>query len=362
MKLCKLIASTALLLALACLSLSGCGQRDSAPAASKAEATAAPSAASAPSTPAPTAMPTVPPTPTPTPVPTPEPTPDPARFLGIHNSEQIAITKQPGGEDLTAGGAALFIAHAEGAVSREWRFVAPERDREILWNAPELAEEVPGLVCTGGDTDTLSLSAVPGALDGWQAVCLFTDAAGGMTVSDGAELRVTESIATAAWAPAPAPIPAAQEAAPAPVPQEATAPVWVPEPQPPAPAAEPVYEETPAEHRHSFVDSVYAPACEDAGYTLHQCSCGESYTDGQVPALGHDWQAHTESRVVRQDVHTICAECGMDLTANGITGSAIAAHAEAHALAGGGTRRYETVVDVYEDVTTYVCSRCGRVQ
>jgi uncharacterized protein YkwD len=34
-----------------------------------------------------------------------------------------------------------------------------------------------------------------------------------------------------------------------------------------------------------------APTCEEKGYTVHTCSCGDSYTDSEVPALGHDMQS-----------------------------------------------------------------------
>ena len=138
--------------------------------------------------PTPFSMPIV--TPELTPEPTPEPTPDPARFIKIANSELIEITKHPGGETVQYGYGAMFVAHADGAESREWRFVSPEYDREIVWNADEIQTEFPGMTCEDGDTDTILLYSVPKELDGWYVVCLFTDKDGGMVASEGAEIHV----------------------------------------------------------------------------------------------------------------------------------------------------------------------------
>lgn len=42
---------------------------------------------------------------------------------------------------------------------------------------------------------------------------------------------------------------------------------------------------------HSYEATVTAPTCTDKGYTTHACACGHSYTDSEVDALGHDWEA-----------------------------------------------------------------------
>lgn len=45
-----------------------------------------------------------------------------------------------------------------------------------------------------------------------------------------------------------------------------------------------------ATHTHSYIDVTTPPTCVDQGYTTHTCSsCGESYVDSYVEALGHDW-------------------------------------------------------------------------
>ena len=42
-------------------------------------------------------------------------------------------------------------------------------------------------------------------------------------------------------------------------------------------------------HTHSYKDVVTAPTCTAKGYTTHTCSCGDSYVDTYVDALGHAW-------------------------------------------------------------------------
>ncbi len=42
-------------------------------------------------------------------------------------------------------------------------------------------------------------------------------------------------------------------------------------------------------HEHSYVNTVVNPTCEREGYTLHTCSCGESYKDSYTSKLDHDY-------------------------------------------------------------------------
>lgn len=50
-------------------------------------------------------------------------------------------------------------------------------------------------------------------------------------------------------------------------------------------------EEKPSEpvHTHSYTQSVVAPTCTEKGYTKHTCSCGDTYSDAYVNALGHSF-------------------------------------------------------------------------
>lgn len=46
----------------------------------------------------------------------------------------------------------------------------------------------------------------------------------------------------------------------------------------------------PLDHEHDYTAAVVEPTCTEQGYTLHNCSCGDSYKDTFVAALGHDYQ------------------------------------------------------------------------
>ena len=43
----------------------------------------------------------------------------------------------------------------------------------------------------------------------------------------------------------------------------------------------------PADHTHSYTDTVTAPTCTEQGYTTHSCTCGHSYTDTFTNATDH---------------------------------------------------------------------------
>ena len=337
---------TALLI---CTALCGCGAKK----AARPAATAEPAATVKPvTTPKPTPTPTPTPSPTPTPEPTPEPTPDPAKhFINIDTSDLINITKNPGGEYVTPGSTAMFISTADGAESYEWRFVAPDYESEVVWNAEDLQQRFPGLYTFNGETNTLTISGIPAELNGWYAVCLFTDSGGGMTASEGAKIEVAGAGAVRTEAEKPAESSASEQ-----VQEQQEQAVPKPEQTQTAETA------TEPAHTHSYSATTVAASCENGGYTLYSCSCGDSYKDGETPALGHDWVATTERTVIGSEEHQICGECGLDLTASGITGDGISDHAKEHVMAGGGGRTYSTVVETYGETTKYVCSRCGAVQ
>ena len=51
-------------------------------------------------------------------------------------------------------------------------------------------------------------------------------------------------------------------------------------------------------HIHRYTDTVTEPDCVHEGFTTHTCACGDSFTDSEVPALGHDMQ------------NGVCTRCG----------------------------------------------------
>jgi len=145
--------------------------------------------AAAPATPAPTPQPTPEPTPAPTPAPTPEPTPAPTPEPTPTPAAVPTITKHPTGENVQAGGSALFIARADHAAEIAWRFVGPNNKTIEHSSAPNY---FPGLKLSGGTAETLSLSDIPEDMDGWKAVCRFKGP-GGEVLSDGALIRVKKA-------------------------------------------------------------------------------------------------------------------------------------------------------------------------
>ena len=67
-------------------------------------------------------------------------------------------------------------------------------------------------------------------------------------------------------------------------------------------------------HTHSYKAVVTAPTCTEKGYTTHTCSCGDSYVDTYVDALGHSWD---NGKVTKQPTEAesgvktfTCTRCG----------------------------------------------------
>ena len=67
-------------------------------------------------------------------------------------------------------------------------------------------------------------------------------------------------------------------------------------------------------HEHSYTAVVTAPTCTEKGYTTHTCSCGDSYVDTYVDALGHAWDSGTVTKqptATETGVRTYtCTRCG----------------------------------------------------
>ena len=88
----------------------------------------------------------------------------------VPDGPEIVITKHPTGEVLPVGGNTWFIAHADNADSLTWMLVDPEGVYYALEDAVAL---MPGLRLDVLPKDTLGVSYVPAALDGWGVVAWF---------------------------------------------------------------------------------------------------------------------------------------------------------------------------------------------
>ncbi len=69
-------------------------------------------------------------------------------------------------------------------------------------------------------------------------------------------------------------------------------------------------------HKHSYKTTVVKPTCTEDGYTLHTCSCGDSYTDNEVPATGHEFGPYSPIRAIKKSTYTepgiherVCMHC-----------------------------------------------------
>ena len=88
------------------------------------------------------------------------------------------------------------------------------------------------------------------------------------------------------------------------------APVVNPNPDKPVEGDKPV--ETDPVHQHSYKDTVVKPTCTEKGYTTHTCSCGESYKDNEVAALGHKYTNEVVAPTTEAEGYTLytCKTCG----------------------------------------------------
>ncbi len=59
-------------------------------------------------------------------------------------------------------------------------------------------------------------------------------------------------------------------------------------------------------HTHSYTETVTAPTCTAKGYTTYTCACGDSYSENEVAALGHDYSVVLDSTAKAAS----CAEVG----------------------------------------------------
>lgn len=105
------------------------------------------------------------------------------------------------------------------------------------------------------------------------------------------------------------------------------------------------------EHTHIYRDTVLEPTCTESGYTKHICTiCGESYTDGKIGALGHDYveSISEEPGCTQPGMMTIaCSRCGHSYT------NRIPALGHAYLY-----RVIQATRDA-EGYTEHTCKRCG---
>ena len=86
------------------------------------------------------------------------------------------------------------------------------------------------------------------------------------------------------------------------------------EPETNKPTQPPTTKPTEPPHTHSYTSTKVAATCTSKGYTLHECSCGKSYTDNETAALGHswgNWTVVTQPTTQQEGKQTrTCSRCG----------------------------------------------------
>lgn len=98
-----------------------------------------------------------------------------------------------------------------------------------------------------------------------------------------------------------------------------TVPPVTKQPKPQEKPTEPVpTEPSPTVHLHSYSAEVIGPTCTVPGYTVHSCSCGDSYTDGQTPAIGHTYTETVTAPTMWKQGYTTytCSRCADSYTDN----------------------------------------------
>ncbi len=61
---------------------------------------------------------------------------------------------------------------------------------------------------------------------------------------------------------------------------------------------------------HSYTAVVTAPTCTSKGYTTYTCHCGDTYTDNEVNALGHDYTDADWTNDGKGNHYKDCTRCG----------------------------------------------------
>ena len=123
----------------------------------------------------------------------------------------------------------------------------------------------------------------------------------------------------------------------------------VPPTEPTAPPTEP----TEPSHQHEYAEEVVAPTCTEGGYTTYTCSCGDTYRDKDIGALGHSFGAYVSNGdancILDGTMTAKCDRCGETHTVPD-DGSAL-----------GHTYEKEVVDPTCVDAgcTVYTCSVCG---
>lgn len=116
-------------------------------------------------------------------------------------------------------------------------------------------------------------------------------------------------------------------------------------------------------HTHHYTDTVTLPTCTAQGYTTHACTCGDSYQDSFVAALGHKEAAAVTENVTSEtctanggfDTVVYCEVCGDEIERTHTT-----IPASGHSFGEGSITTAATCTQ--DGAITYTCTVCGDTQ
>ena len=113
-----------------------------------------------------------------------------------------------------------------------------------------------------------------------------------------------------------------------------------------------------APHTHSYTAAVTAPTCTAAGYTTHICSCGDSYKDSYVDALGHNYVSGVCTRCNAKDPN-YQAPHTHSYTASVIAPTCTAAGYTMYTCSCGNSYKDNYTDALGHNYVSGVCTRCG---
>ena len=111
-------------------------------------------------------------------------------------------------------------------------------------------------------------------------------------------------------------------------------------------------------HTHSYTAEVTKPTCTEQGYTTHTCTCGDSYVDSYVDALGHKTELKNAKAATCTEAgytgDVVCTRCNVTVT----KGKVIAALG--HKWDDGKVTTEPAATT--DGVKTYTCTVCGETR
>ncbi len=91
---------------------------------------------------------------------------------GAQAAGKLEIVTQPTPQITLEGGSCTFTASAKGNTGITWRLMTPDGSEDFPFT--NAAEHFPGLKVSGKNSDKLTLSNIPGEMDGWLVYCRYS--------------------------------------------------------------------------------------------------------------------------------------------------------------------------------------------